>query len=95
MANFTNEESMNCVIQRCESVQSDGVHQYYVFAVIDDNGEYYEWTDNVLSGTATDLEIKTSVCDRLCSNIDKKVPGPVIAHIPSSTIIGSTISSIE
>ena len=94
MSHFTNEQSLACQVQRCESVTVGGTHQYYVLAVTDDNGEYYEWTNDTLSSTATPAEIKTAICDHLCENVEKRTPAPVIEHATMSDIVGGTVDAI-
>lgn len=94
MATFSQIEAAACVVQRCESVQLDSVHQYYVFAVHDNNDIYYEWENATLSSTASQVDIKNSIIAEL-QTIDKITPLPVTTYVPdSSGIIGATLSAI-
>ena len=92
MSLFTTTQANNSNIVRAESVKSDDTHSYWVFGIEDEDGTYYDWSDNTLSGTATSSEQRTSIHDYLITNCEKKEPTPVITVI-SSDVIGTTVGA--
>jgi len=93
MATFSQTEAEACVVKRCESVLSNSTHQYYVFAVNDDNGEYYEWSNQTLGASASHIDIKNSIVSHLQTE-EKRNPSPIITHVSDSGVIGATVSSL-
>jgi len=90
MANFTEQEANACVINRCESVKIDGIHQYWVFAVCDTENNLYELQDNGCAGDATDAALKTCIKDFLMT-VEKMPARQVITNDTKDVLIGSTI----
>lgn len=90
MAKFTTDQADACKFIRCESITVDGTHSHWIIGVIDDSDIYYEWTNDVLPGTANVTSIKASARTTLME-LDKHAPKPVIDSTEKTSIIGSTI----
>lgn len=90
MANFTTQQAQACTFTRCESFKVDGVHQYWVLAVVDEDGLYYEWQDDSLPGAANDAGIKAASLTTL-TGIEKRTLGPVKSTDTMDSIIGQSV----
>ena len=90
MANFTAQQADACTFNRCESFKTDGVHDYWVVSMIDENGCSYEWREETLPGTADETAIKASVKATLLTLEMKTLP-PVKSVVELDTIIGQTV----
>jgi len=93
MAKFTTEEANSSIIVRAESQLKDGVHQYWVFGVNDGDGNYYDWKDPSLNGSATDSEQKIAIFNCLTTICEKKVIKPVVSTESNEDIINTTVGS--
>lgn len=95
MALFTTTTANNCTVQRCESNQTDSVHDNYYFEVTDANELSYGWIDNDLVEDATAAQIKTAITDYL-KTIEKLPIPPVKSIAPDSgSVIGSKVTDIS
>lgn len=90
MANFTAQQANACKYTRCESFKIDGVHQFWVIAVIDEDGLYYEWKDTTLPGNANETAVKSASMTTLLG-MEKRVPQPVKSSDTLDDIIGQTV----
>lgn len=90
MANFTTQQAQACTYVRCESFKVDGVHQYWVIGVIDEDGLYYEWPNEVLPGSADETAVKASSLTTL-TGMEKLTPQPVKSTDTMDNIIGDTV----
>jgi hypothetical protein len=75
MALFTPQEASGATISKCQAKFSDTgqtQHMYYVFAVNDADGFYYDWKDKDLEAGASTAAIKTAIYDHLVANVTKK-----------------------
>ena len=93
MAKFTEEEANNSLIVRAESILKDNVHQYWVFGVNDSDGNYYDFKQKTLGGSATDAEQKTAIFDCLTTMCEKIGVKPVITDEKNTDIIDTTVGS--
>lgn len=91
MALFTTGEADACVMARCEAVTKDGSHDYYVFGVIDADGNYYDWIDATLAEGATDVQVKAAVHAHLIAEVDKQPAPSVYSATTDNDIIGDTL----
>lgn len=76
MAKFTAQQVDACVFTRCESFKINGVHDFWVLAVNDENGCSYEWRDDTLPGTANLADVRAQVKPYLMSIEMKTPPAP-------------------
>ena len=91
MANhFTANQADACTIVRCESFKVDGVHQYWVITVSDENGAIYEWKDESLPSTANLAAVRAAIKPYLMG-IDIKNPPPVRSVDPLEEAIGQYV----
>jgi len=89
MALFTENEACCCSIARCDSFKTDGVHDYWVFRVVDENGESYEWKDETLPGSADGVALRDKIYNHLLT-IEKKAAAPV-KSVDSDAITGEPV----
>jgi hypothetical protein len=90
MATFNEDQADACTIIRCDSFKTDGVHQYWVIAVLDENNCSYEWKDNTTPGNADDSAIKAATRAQLLLTEMKEVQ-PVKTVDSNDDIIGNTV----
>ena len=90
MSNFTEQQANACVINRCESVKRDNVHQYWVLEVLDADGNIYGIEDKTCAADADNATLKTCIKDTLLLTEKKPAP-PVISNTTKEDIIGDTI----
>jgi hypothetical protein len=90
MENFTPTQARACTFKRCESFKIDGVHQYWIIAVTDEDGLYYEWNDKSLPGTANINAVKAASLTTL-TGMQKQTPAPVKTTDELDGIIGTTV----
>jgi hypothetical protein len=91
MAKFTTAEANACTIQKCSKNELASVHQFYIFGVTDDNGYYYEWSDEDLAAGASHGQVKVAIRNHLTTNVDKITPPPTIVETDDTTIVGQTV----
>jgi len=90
MANFTAQEAAACTFGRCESFKTDGVHQFWVIQITDENGCSYEWRDETLPGTANETAIKAAVKSTLMG-MEMKTHGPSKSIDSVDDILGDVV----
>jgi hypothetical protein len=80
---FTTSEANASKIVRMEKVQSNGTHEYWVFGIKDNEGNYIDWQDYTLSSSATKSNIKTRIIEYLTGEgdfdgVEKSPAKPII-----------------
>jgi hypothetical protein len=91
MATFTEGQIDLCTITRCESFKTDGVHDYWVITVTDDNGCSYEWRDETTAGAADDATIKAAIRATLLTE-EYKTPTPVKTTDSNDDLVGTLLA---
>jgi hypothetical protein len=92
MAFFTLEEATGCTINKCSSYKISGIHQYYIFGIVDDNDYYYEWTDTESATGLTHTQVKTVIRNKLLTT--EKVGVPTIpTESNDENIIGDIVGT--
>ncbi len=91
MAKFTIGEADASTITKAEKVSKDGVHQCWLFGIIDTNGHNCVWIDTDLADDANDAAQKSAIHTYLTTVCEKKTPQPVIANVSNGSIINTTV----
>jgi hypothetical protein len=76
MALFTPQEASGATISKCQAKFSDvgqTQHMYYIFAVNDAEGNYYDWKDHDLASGSDQATIKSAIYDKLITMHKKDV----------------------
>jgi hypothetical protein len=93
MAKFTPEQANQCIVTKCESFKIDGVHQYWIIEVQDNNGNIYEIINDKISGNANTIAIKSAIQAHLI--LTEKFPDPLppqeITTESKDDILGDTV----
>ena len=90
MANFTAQQAAACTFTRCESFKTDGVHEYWIISIVDENGCNYEWEDNTIPGNANVTAIKAA-SKAMILEMEMKTPSPIRSIESLTDIIGNVI----
>lgn len=90
MALFTISDATGCTITLCSSNKIDGVHQYYMFGVLDDNTKYYEWSDSDSPTGLTTTQVKDVIRTTLLT-MDKIDLAPTITTDNDTDIVGDLV----
>jgi hypothetical protein len=90
MAIFTEQEANACVINRCESVKLNDVHQYWVLSVTDEDNNLYEMEDRDCPGNADNAALKACIKAVILAT-EKQPLRQVISNDTKEDIIGNTI----
>ena len=93
MAFFTSNQANASSIVRAESVTSNGTHTHWVFGIIDEDGNYCDWSDSTLSATASNSEQRTAIHDHLTTSCEKVPAPPTILHIDNDDIIDTVVGA--
>jgi len=93
MGHFTTEEANNSMIVRAEAILKNDVHQYWVFGVNDTDGNFCDWKDKDLSGSATDSEQKATIFTHLTTMCQKLGVKPTISGSTNNDIVDTTVGS--
>lgn len=91
MATFTEGQVDSCTITRCESFKTDGVHDYWVIVVVDENGCTYEYRDETTAGDADDPTIKAAIRAVMLTKEFKAMP-PVKSTESNDDMVGTTLA---
>jgi hypothetical protein len=91
MATFTEEQIDLCTITRCESFKTNGVHDYWVIEVRDDNGCTYEYRDEITSGDADNETIKAAIRAVMLTK-ECKAPAPIKTTDSNDDLVGTKLS---
>lgn len=93
MAKFTPDQTNQCIVTKCESFKINGVHQYWIIEVQDNNGNIYEIINDKISGDANTIAIKSAIQAHLI--LTEKFPDPlppqIITNESKDDILGDTI----
>lgn len=93
MATFTAQQARECIITKCESFKINGVHQYWIIEVQDNNGNKYEFINDQISGSANNTAIKSSIQSSLMSieKLPDPLPPQTVTTESKDDILGDTI----
>ena len=90
---FTVTESNLSTIIRVERIEKDGVHQNWVFAINDEDGNYYDWKDTELGASASNDEQRIAIHNFLTTKCNKKPAKPIIIKSTNTDIINTTVGA--
>ena len=89
---FNSDEANASNIVRAERQEKDGVHQYWVFGVEDEDGNYCDWKDTTLGASASYAEQRTAIHTHLTTAC-YKIPAQPVILLEESAVIGTTVGA--